>query len=80
MARNASASGKVNTTTARKAFSFRVVGETISELKRVTWPTREETIRLTVMVVAVAVVVGAFLGLVDIAFSRVMDVFLSLGT
>jgi preprotein translocase subunit SecE len=76
MARNVGASGRINPDAARRAFSFKVVGETIAELKRVTWPSRQETTRLTIMVIAVAATVGAFLGLVDIAFARLFDVIL----
>ena len=79
MARNPSAPGRLSTSAARRAFNLRFIGETASELKRVTWPTREETVRLTIMVVAVAATVGTFLGFVDLAFSRVMDVLLDLG-
>ena len=39
--------------------------ETVSELRKSVWPTREETARLTVVVIAVAVVMGIFLGLLD---------------
>lgn len=45
----------------------------ISELKKVTWPTREETTRLTVAVVVVAVTIGLVLGGVDISFNWVVD-------
>lgn len=41
------------------------IGEVISELKKVTWPTREETIKLTVVVIAISVIVGAFIGGLD---------------
>ena len=58
---------------ARRAFSFRIVGEVISELRRVTWPTREETMRLTLMVLSVAAAVGVFLGLVDIGFTQLFQ-------
>jgi preprotein translocase subunit SecE len=58
---------------ARRVFSFRFFGEVASELRRVTWPTREETFRLTIMVVIVALVVGAFLGLIDIGFSELIE-------
>ena len=68
--------GRVGGQAARKAFSLRFVGETLAELRRVTWPTRQETMRLTIMVISVAAVVGIFLGLVDLAFSRLMDVIL----
>ncbi len=39
--------------------------ETVSELRKSVWPTREEPARLTVVVVAVAVVMGFFLGALD---------------
>ena len=76
MARNASASTRARGDVARRAFNVRFIGEAVSELRRVTWPTRDETTRLTIMVVAVAGTVGVFLGIVDIAFSRIMDVLL----
>ena len=44
-----------------------------SELKKVTWPTREETAYLTMVVIVVAVAVGVLLGGVDILFSWVID-------
>ena len=58
---------------ARRGFSLRFISEAYRELQRVTWPTREETMRLTLMVIAVAAAVGAFLSVVDIIFSRLMD-------
>ena len=76
MARNAGAQGKVDTQTARRAFNLRYVGEVASELRRVTWPTRQETMRLSVMVISVAAAIGLFLGLVDLAFARFFDVLL----
>ena len=55
---------------------FRAFGEIISELRRVTWPSRQETFRLSLMVIGVASVVGVFLGAVDFAFSRMFSVIL----
>ena len=55
---------------------FRAFGEIISELRRVTWPTRQETFRLSLMVIGVATTVGVFLGAVDFAFSRMFGVIL----
>lgn len=76
MARSQGVQRRVDPETARRAFSFRLVGEVYQELRRVTWPSREETTRLTIMVLAVAAAVGVFLGLVDIGFSRLMGVIL----
>jgi preprotein translocase SecE subunit len=45
----------------------------ISELRKVSWPTREETTRLTVAVVVVSVTIGLVLGGIDIGFNWVVD-------
>lgn len=44
---------------------FGFLQEVREELIKVTWPTREQTIRYTVLVIAVAVGVGIFLGGLD---------------
>ena len=48
-------------------------GDIVSELKKVTWPTREETLRLTVAVVVVSVAIGLALGGIDIGFNWIVD-------
>ncbi len=40
--------------------------EVKTETKRVNWPTREETIRYTLIVVGVSLVVAAYLGGLDV--------------
>jgi len=55
------------------------VGEVISELKKVVWPTREETRRLTVMVIIIAGSIGVFLAVWDYGFTRLKDWVISLG-
>jgi preprotein translocase SecE subunit len=45
----------------------------ISELRKVTWPTREETWNLTWVVVLVAGAVGVFLGGVDMFFNWLIE-------
>lgn len=49
------------------------VSDIFSELKKVTWPSREETTYLTMVVIVVAVVSGMALGAVDIFFSWLVD-------
>ena len=73
MAKSTGDTGRASAQVARRAFSFRFVGETISELRRVTWPSRQETVRLTIMVISVAGVIGLFLGIVDLGFGELMD-------
>jgi preprotein translocase subunit SecE len=41
------------------------VRESRNELRKVTWPTPEQTRNLTLVVIAVCVIMGAFLGIVD---------------
>jgi preprotein translocase subunit SecE len=44
--------------------------ETRDELKKVVWPTRQEIIRLTAVVIAVSLLVGVFLGGLDFIFTK----------
>lgn len=41
--------------------------EVRTELRRVVWPTRQQTVRLTALVIVVSAVLGLYLGLLDIA-------------
>jgi len=47
--------------------------ETTGELRKVNWPTREEAIRLTVIVLTVLAVMAIFLGTVDFGVAFVLD-------
>ncbi len=76
MAREPILPRRLGSEAARRTISFKLIEEVLSELRRVIWPSRQETMRLTIMVLAVAVAVGAFLGLVDLAFSRLFGVIL----
>lgn len=40
--------------------------ETRGELRKVAWPTREEALRLTYVVIAISLVMGAVLGATDL--------------
>lgn len=48
--------------------------ETISELRKSVWPSKEETARLTAVVIVLAVAMGFFLGMLDRIFDFVMGV------
>jgi preprotein translocase subunit SecE len=50
--------------------------ETIGELRKVTWPTRQETMNLTLVVIVVLVVMSAFLGTLDYLFFRLFGLIL----
>ena len=47
-----------------------------NELRKVVWPTREQTFRLSAVVVAACGAVGVALGLIDYVFSFIMQNFL----
>ena len=45
------------------------------EMKKVNWPTRETTIKYTLIVVGISAVVAAFLGGLDILFTNLLEKF-----
>jgi preprotein translocase subunit SecE len=52
--------------------------ETAAELRKVTWPTREEAWNLTKVTVVVIIAMGAFLGVLDLLFGRLFAFILTL--
>ena len=51
----------------------RWIMDIISELRKVVWPSRPDTIHLTVVVLIVSVIIGLFLGGVDIGFAWLVE-------
>ena len=47
--------------------------ETRDELKKVVWPSRQEVIRLTFVVIVVSLIVGLFLGGLDFVFVKIIE-------
>ncbi len=43
------------------------------EMKKVVWPTRAQTIRLTLLVIGVSAAVGLFIGALDILFVKIIE-------
>ena len=50
----------------------RFIDEAWSELKKVTWPTREQTRNLTVLVFAISLAVGIYITLFDTVFQTLI--------
>jgi preprotein translocase subunit SecE len=44
-----------------------------TELKQVTWPTKADVVRLTTLVVAISLVVGAYIGVLDLFFTKLVE-------
>ena len=47
--------------------------ETKAELKQVTWPTKNQTIVFTILVIAISIVVAYFLGFFDLIFTKGLE-------
>ena len=50
----------------------RFLRETIGELRKVTWPTRQEAVNMTIIVIIVMTVVSLFLWLIDLGATRLI--------
>ena len=67
---------KKPTTRKQQSGIRRFYRETVGELRKVTWPTRQEATKLTYIVIAVTFGMSAFLGIVDFLFSRLFALIL----
>lgn len=52
--------------------------ETVGELRKVTWPTPTEAWKMTRLVLIVMVIMAAILGVLDLAFSRLIALLVAL--
>ncbi len=46
--------------------------ETLAELKLVSWPSRHSTVRLTVIVIVISILVGAYIGALDYGLTNIL--------
>ena len=52
--------------------------ETAGELRKVSWPTREEAIALTRIVLIVTIIMSAILGVLDFIFARLVGLLVNI--
>lgn len=67
---------KINTI---KNIPFKFIGflkEVHLEVKKVNWPTKEETLKYTLIVIGISAVVAGFLGGMDFIFSKLIERFI----
>jgi preprotein translocase subunit SecE len=64
---------KSTSKTGRPNALLRYFRETRGELRKVTWPTRQESQRLTAIVLAVTALMSIFLGILDFIFSNAVQ-------
>ena len=43
------------------------------ELKKVTWPTRNEVIKLSFVVISISLIIAFYIGLLDIVFAKLLE-------
>ncbi|MFQ5595133.1 MAG: preprotein translocase subunit SecE [Anaerolineae bacterium] len=51
----------------------RYIKATRSELRKVVWPTRDETVNLTIIVLIVTIGMSVFLGILDFLFAQAFE-------
>lgn len=47
--------------------------DVVDELKKVTWPSRSETVRLTIIVIIVSLIIGLYVGIIDILLAKGLE-------
>lgn len=52
---------------------IKFLGEVKTELKQVTWPTKSEVIRLTTAVITISLIVGIYIGALDLIFTKLVE-------
>lgn len=56
---------------------LRYLNEVRAEMAQVTWPSRSQTLRLTVLVIAASIVLGFFTGALDYLFTEVFKLLIN---
>ena len=51
-------------------------GDAIGQLRKAVWPTREEVVRLSLIVILIASIIGFILGALDVIFEQSLTRFL----
>lgn len=51
------------------------IKNTRTEMSHVTWPSRDQTVRFTVLIIAVSALTALILGLADFVFSKLLTLF-----
>lgn len=68
---------KATTTVKEPNVIVRYIREVRAELRKVTWPTRDQAVNLTIVVTAVTVAMSLFLGTFDFIFSRLIELLIA---
>ncbi len=50
-----------------------VGSDVVTELKKVTWPTKKETVRLTTVVIVTSLIIGLYIGIIDVLLAKGLE-------
>lgn len=56
----------------KSRFSF--FAEAVAELRKAHWPTRQEVLRLSIMVIIICILIGAILFVLDLGFTKLFTI------
>ncbi|GIW64794.1 MAG: hypothetical protein KatS3mg092_0727 [Patescibacteria group bacterium] len=56
-----------------KTITPNIFNGVLDELKKVSWPSRQETIRLTMIVIIVSLIIGVYVGIIDILLAKGLE-------
>lgn len=48
--------------------------EVVEELKRVSWPSKKQTINLTALVILISLTIGLYVGIIDILLAKLLEI------
>jgi len=52
-----------------------VFRDVVEELKKVTWPSKQQTIRLTSVVIVISLIIGLYIGIIDVLLTKGLEFF-----
>jgi len=55
---------------AKRKSRFSFFTEAVAELRKAHWPTRQELVRLSLLVLVLCIIIGAILGILDLGFTK----------
>lgn len=58
----------------KPAVSKNFATDVVDELKKVSWPSRNETIRLTLVVIIISLIIGFYIGIIDVLLAKGLEI------
>lgn len=60
----------------KRVLPFSFLREVQAELKKVSWPSRSQAVRLTLIVIGASIVMAIFIGSLDFLFTKLIEILL----